>query len=393
MIELRGTTWDHPRGLGGVAAVAEAYGRAHPDVRVSWEVRSLQAFADHPVERLAERYDLIVLDHPSVGEAATAGCLVPLDAHLDAGDLDEQRRSSVGPSAESYVWDEHVWALAIDAAAQIATYRTDLLERSDAAVPRTWDEVERLAERARRVGSWVAFPAIPVDAILAFLAICVAVGQEPCVGPEAVVGRDVGREAFGMMRRVVTASHPESTTWNPPTMLERMSTTDEVVYCPLAFGYLNYARDGFRPHVVHGAPGPAGRDGSPRGTLGGAGLAVSSLRPNVEHAVAFAASVAAPEMQRTAYVEGGGQPGHRTAWLDPAVNASCNSFLADTLPGLDAAYLRPRHAGFLAFQDAGGDLVHAWLRDGARADADDVLDALDERWRASRPVGAMRGSR
>ncbi|HYF12465.1 MAG TPA: carbohydrate ABC transporter substrate-binding protein, partial [Actinomycetota bacterium] len=77
MIELRGTTWDHPRGLGGVSAVAEAYGRAHPDIRVSWEVRSLQAFADHPVERLAETYDLIVLDHPSVGEAATAGCLVP----------------------------------------------------------------------------------------------------------------------------------------------------------------------------------------------------------------------------------------------------------------------------------------------------------------------------
>lgn len=393
MIELRGTTWDHPRGLGGVSAVADAYGREHPDVRVSWEVRSLQAFADHPVERLAERYDLIVLDHPSVGEAAAAGCLVALDDHLDAEYLDEQRRSSVGPSAHSYVWDEHTWALAIDAAGQIATYRADLLERCDAVVPRTWHEVARLAGRARAVGSWVAFPAIPVDAILAFLAICVALGEEPCVGPEAVVGRDVGREALATMRRVVALSHPESTGWNPPTMLERMSTTDEVVYCPLAFGYLNYARDGFRPHVVHGAPGPAGRDGSPRGTLGGAGLAVSSLRPNVEDAAAFAASVADPEAQRTVYVEGGGQPGHRAAWVDPDVNASCNGFLAATLPGLDAAYLRPRHAGFLAFQNAGGDLVHGWLRDGAVADADGVLDALDERWRASRPVGAMQGSR
>ncbi len=384
MIGLRGITWDHPRGLGGVSATAEAYAAEHPHVRIDWSVRSLQAFADEAVDRLAERFDLLVIDHPAIGEAVTRGCLVPLDERLDAAFLDEQRRSSVGSSADSYALDGHVWALPIDAAAQVASYRADLLERCGGNLPRTWDDVVALAERARTIGAWVAFPTIPVDAILAFLAICLALGEEPCLDPEAVVTRAVGLEALATMERVVSRSHPECTAWNPPSMLERMSTTNEVAYCPLGFGYANYGRAGFRPHVVRAAPGPLGADGVPRGTLGGAGLAVSARAPDVEAAVAYARFVADPETQRTTYVEGGGQPGHRSAWLDAGVNASSSGFFVDTLAALDAAYLRPRHGGFLGFQDTGGEIVHRWLREGD--DPSDALDALDGRWRASRPA-------
>lgn len=385
MIELRGITWDHVRGLGGVAAAAEAFTEGRPDVRVHWTARSLQAFADQPVDRLAERFDLVVLDHPAIGYAVARGCLVPLDQHLDVAFLDEQRASSVGRSAESYEWNGHVWALAIDAAAQVACFRPDLLERCGADVPATWDDVVSLAGRARSIGAWVAFPSIPVDAVLAFLATCRANGEEPCAGGEVVVPRDVGRAALELLGRVVAASYPDSTSWNPPAMLERMSSTDEVAYCPLAFGYSNYARPGFRPHLVRFAPGPAGAEGTPRGTLGGAGLAVSALRPNVETAVAYARFVAEPRTQRITYFEGGGQPGHRSAWTDPSVNASSSGFFADTLPALDAAYLRPRYGGVLGFQEAGGQLIHAWLRDGGDAGA--VLDELDERYRESLRAG------
>jgi multiple sugar transport system substrate-binding protein len=255
-------------------------------------------------------------------------------------------------------------------------------------VPRTWNDVLDLAERARTVGAWVAFPSIPVDAVLAFLAICRAVGEDPCTRGDVVVSRDVGVEALETLGRVIAASHPESTAWNPPSMLERMSTTDEVVYCPLAFGYSNYARTGFRPNLVRFAPGPAGGDGIPRGTLGGAGLAVSAHSRNLDAAVAYARFVADAETQRTLYFEGGGQPGHRAAWTDRAVNASSSSFFADTLPALDAAWLRPRYDGVLEFQERGGDLINSWLRDGGDPDA--VLNALDT-WYAQTVASSERG--
>jgi multiple sugar transport system substrate-binding protein len=387
MIELRGVSWDHVRGLGGSRATAAAFASSRTDVRIEWTARSLQAFADEPVDRLAERFDLIVLDHPVIGQAVARRCLVPLDDRLDASFLDEQSASSVGRSFDSYRWQGHVWALAIDAAAQVASYRPDLLERIGAAVPQTWDDVLALAERARSIGACVAIPSIPVDAVLAFLAICRALGEEPCQA-DAVVSHDVGIEALETLRRVVAASHPESTAWNPPSMLERMSTTDEIAYCPLAFGYSNYARPGLRPSVVRFAPGPTGSDGIPRGTLGGAGLAVSSLRPNVETALEYARFVAEPKTQRTIYFEGGGQPGHRSAWTDEAVNASSSRFFADTLPALDAAWLRPRYDGVIEFQDRGGELINSWLRDNGDAGA--VLNALDT-WYADSVDASERG--
>jgi multiple sugar transport system substrate-binding protein len=378
VIELRGTTWDHPRGWGGVRAAAEAFSLRRPDVRVTWDVRTLQAFADQPVWELAAAYDLIVLDHPATGGAVARGALLALDEHLDRSSLEAQERGSVGRSAESYVWDGRRWALAIDAAAQVAAYRPDLLEVAAIAVPSTWEDVRAAVDR---LGAAVAIPAIPVDAICAFLGTCRSLGDEPCARHDAVVERDVGREALGVLRDVVARGHPASLASNPPAVLDRIAHTDEIAYAPLAFGYANHARPGFGRHAVRFAAGPAGDAGVPSGTLGGAGLAVSASTAHAEAACAYAAFTASPDVQRTAYLEGGGQPGHRVAWTDDAANEATGGFFRDTLDALDAAYLRPRHDGFLAFQDEAGDLIHGFLRTGGDADA--VLDALDESYRAS----------
>ena len=375
MTLLRGITWDHVRGLGGLVATAEEFGRVRPDVRVEWSTRSLQAFADQPIDELARRFDLLYVDHPSIGYAVGRGSLAPLDELMDTAFLKEHSRESVGRSADSYVWQGHTWALATDAAAQVACYREDLLERAGIGLPTTWDQVLRAADDLRRHEMWVAIPAIPVDGICAFLAVCVALGEEPLVRDDLAVTRDVGRAGLELMRAVIDGSHPFSLQWNPPGLLEHMASHDDVAYCPLAFGYSNYARPGFRPKTVRAAPGPAGADGAPGGTLGGAGLAVSGHTQVLDEAAAYARFVADPLTQRTLYFQAGGQPGHRAAWLDDEVNAAARNFFRDTLPALDAAYLRPRHDGFLGFQDAAGRTIHRWLEDGG--DAIRVLEAID----------------
>jgi len=46
MTELRGITWDHTRGFLPMVATAQRFSELHPDVRITWEKRSLQHFAD-----------------------------------------------------------------------------------------------------------------------------------------------------------------------------------------------------------------------------------------------------------------------------------------------------------------------------------------------------------
>src|ERR1700722_325769 len=126
-VELRGITWEHARGYGSVVAAAEAYRDVRPDVRVTWEFRSLQAFADSPMESLVDRYDLLVIDHPHVPLAAERGLFAAIDGTGHDDELAVLREQSVGRSHESYSHLGHQWGLATDAAAQVAAYRPDLL--------------------------------------------------------------------------------------------------------------------------------------------------------------------------------------------------------------------------------------------------------------------------
>jgi multiple sugar transport system substrate-binding protein len=384
--ELRGITWDHVRGWSGLRAAALAYERER-GIRVTWDTRPLRAFAERPADELAT-YDLIVLDHPSIGGAVARAALVPLDVHLDETILREQAAGTVGRSFESYTWEGHQWALPVDATAQVTAVRPDLLGALDEDVPTTWDGWRSLAAVCRRRDLWITIPAIRVDAICAFLAACVAHGSEPFAEDGRVVEPGAGREALRTLRAVIEVAHPASLTSNPPAAFQHMSRHDDVVGCPLAFGYVNHATPGFAPHELRFAPGPAGDDGTGRGTLGGAGIAVSSSSTSREAAVSFAAYVTSPEVQRTIYVEAGGQPGHRAAWTDGAVNHATGSFFADTLAALDAAYLRPRAPGFLSFQDRAGGLVQAYLRQGG--DVQSVLRGLDEIARDCMPMRVER---
>src|SRR4051794_18100086 len=375
-LELRGVSWDHPRGHDCMVATAEAYEAVQPDISIAWRTRSLQDFADFPVQRLAEDYDLLVIDHPFVGFAATDGCLLPLDEYIDAAVLADQAANCVGPSHRSYHYGGHQWALATDAAGHVAAYRPDLIEEIG-GLPSTWDDVQALAQaRQGQERAQVAVPLIPVDSICSFCTLCAAMGEPAFQSPDRVISRTMGWQVLGMLKALREAVHPESLKRNPPRTLDLMSTTDEIAYVPMLFGYSNYARPGFRPQIVRFTGVPTADGGASRGgILGGAGLAISAHTRHPEAAAAYAAYVASPNVQRGVYFTAGGQPGHRAAWLDDGVNAASSNFYKDTLSALDHAYLRPRYNGFMEVQESAGELIHSWLVDGGSADG--LLGRLD----------------
>jgi multiple sugar transport system substrate-binding protein len=104
-------------------------------------------------------------------------------------------------------------------------------------------------------------------------------------------------------------------------------------------------------------------------------LAVSRACRHPEQALAYAAFVAGPLIQKSLYMQAGGQPGHRAAWLDPSANAASTNFFASTLPTLDSAWVRPRFPGFIVFQDAASKLVHDYLVSGGTAP--DVIHSMN----------------
>src|SRR5215471_12881585 len=130
-IVLRGITWGHSRGYTPLIAFSQRFSELFPAIEVVWKKRSLQEFADYPIEELTREFDLLIIDHPWVGCAAASECVLPLDEYLSHEYLNNQSQHSVGVSHDSYCYEGHQWALAIDASTPAASYRPDLFEKFD----------------------------------------------------------------------------------------------------------------------------------------------------------------------------------------------------------------------------------------------------------------------
>jgi multiple sugar transport system substrate-binding protein len=359
---LRGCTWDHPRGLDPLVATAAAYG----DAEIAWEARSLQAFGDASVAELAEKYDLIVIDHPHVGIAAGEGALLPLDQWIDAKTMSALAEQTVGPCHASYSWEDHQWALAIDAACQVSAYLPGALASS----PRNWEGVIEVAKNGG-----VVWPLKPADAFASFCTILLGIQIFAADGDE-FVSLESGLIALALMEEVARHVPDWCLDSNPIDALETISR-GEAIYCPLLYGYSNYARPGFRERVVCFADSP-GELGS---ILGGAGLAVSSKSRDPEIAVAYATWVASPEIQSDIYFLSGGQPASAGAWDDPVINNDCSHFFRDTRATMDNAWVRPRHAGFVEANYRIGEEINSFLRNPAQPEG--TVAAINHRYAKS----------
>ncbi|WP_119079196.1 extracellular solute-binding protein [Chitinophaga alhagiae] len=375
-IRLKGITWGHSRGYTPLVACAQRYEELHPEVSVTWTKRTLQEFADYPIEKLVHDYDLLIIDHPWAGCAAATQCVLPLDEYLPAAYLADQARHTAGPSHQSYHYGGHQWALAIDAATPVASYRQDLMERHGAEPPADWDAVIRLAEKGR-----VAAPGIPIDLLMNFYMFCLAQGRAPFANEDEVTDTATGTAALQMMQTLWSRLNKQMFQYNPVAVAERMTASDDFWYCPFAYGYSNYARRGYARHRLQYADLVKAGENKLCSTLGGTGLAVSAFSAHRQEAVQFAQWAVSPEVQATLYMEHGGQPGHRLAWESEDANHLTGGYFRHTLPALQRAYVRPRYNGYLHFQDHAGNHVQHYLQHGGSEAA--VLNGLNGLYRQS----------
>ena len=337
IVQLKGMTWDHPRGYAGLEAASALYAQSN-GVTIDWDRRSLQAFADEPVEGLAERYDLVVLDHPHVGLIAETGSLTPLPMPDDAAS------ASLGGSLESYIWKDELWALPVDAACQMAVKLADATVR----VPANWEAVLDAAPGDYKMVT----PLKPVDAFDMMMTLVAGCGEEKLpFSLDRFTCDDNGLLALAVLKVLYRLGPSEAVHWNPIDALEAMAS-GEFAYSPCLFGYINYARLGFRAHTLVYCDLPSFSGSTlKRGILGGAGIGVSSKSPHMDAAKRFAVWVTSEPVQSGVYLDNEGQPAHRMTWETKADDPAYRGFLRGGRHTMDHAWTRPRDIWFLDFVD------------------------------------------
>lgn len=349
-----GLTWDHPRGTDALRVAAQQ-ARAAGQVDIIWEVQSLEGFEAHPIAELAKRHDLIVLDHPHLGDARSTDCLRPLGP-VFGDDLADWRSLTVGASFDSYADADGQWALPLDAATQVMI-RGARVETP----PGTLEELLLLRERARVIPCFAG-----PHAALMFMALCVGLGKA-CTVERGTDFADPATaiEALDIMARFAQGMRSDHWEMNPIDMHQAVAD-GEVDLCPWVYGYAPYGRPG--PAQVRFSDvvrlRPDGRIGS---VLGGTGLAITRRAKISPALVAHIRWLMSTETQLGLIPTQSGQPSHQIAWDNTAVNETAGGFYAETRRSMDSAWVRPRWPGYTAFQAQLSNTIRSGVRSGDSA--------------------------
>jgi len=377
---MRGMAWDHPRALDPLDAISAQWSRAS-GVSVSWEARPLKAFEDQPLDELARDFDLVLMDYPFVGTAAASGLIAPVNAWVDVAYLCDQADHAVGPSYDSYTWSGQQWALAIDAATQVSAVRIDLLDAAGLDhPPQSWSGVAELVEELKGGPLQVAMPLNPNHAYCAFLSVGLAMLGTDFWPKGGKPDRETALDALQFLRELAPGLHPISQSSDPIAVSDRMAESDDIPFVPLMFGYSNYSRPGFRKHRLQFGNAPRGENGHMGSVLGGVGIALSALSPQLELAAELARLLVSADVQSGLYVQSGGQPGHGSAWESGAANELVDNFFFATRETMDQAFLRPRVPGHRQFQEQAGVLIHRciWKKDMDAVSCMEMFDQLTD---------------
>lgn len=305
----------------------------------------------------------------------------PLDSVLD----DPRDEDFIGGSLDSYRYAGALWALPIDGATQAAMFRPDLLADTD--LPRDWQGMLALGRDLRARGLWLGLATVAPHGFLALLALCANLGRPLSADPLATpFERATLIEAAGLLRAAAMMARPDGRQMNAIDLHDAMVNDDDLAFCPCAYAYLTYAEaDMRRPLRFAGFRGPAG---TPRGTvLGGTGLGITRGCRDPNAAARFLRLLSDWPGQRALVMHHHGQPGRVEAWQGAAEDAAFGGAHAALRETMEAAWTRPRFAGFVGIQHQAGVLVEAFLENAF--DAAELARRLGLLWdRAEERPGA-----
>jgi len=359
---ISGLTWDHPRGFNALNEAARLHGSDQPLIR--WHKQPLEGFESAPISSLAAKYDLVVLDHPHVGEAVAENCLIPIDELFAADHIDAWRAQTIGPALSSYHFDGNLWALPLDVATQLVVRRADVF----GFAPAEWDEVTEMAAR-RPVALSVAGP----HAILSLFSLAGSWGFVP--GEDAMLPDSIIARALELMAQWYERRPKGSEMLNPIAMSEIMAASDDIALVPLMFGYVNYARPVAPGKPLAFSDTPRQDDGY-GGILGGTGVGFSRRKSPGDDILDHVVWLMDEDTQTRFMPHHDGQPSARAAWEDEQVNADWGGFYEAAADTARSALLRPRFDGYVAFQAAASATIR---------------DALENRHDPAMTIGRLRG--
>jgi multiple sugar transport system substrate-binding protein len=304
--------------------------------------------------------DLMLIDVIRPAQFVANGWLEPLDKYL-GGDDDRKAFLSgyvPGPVTADTINNE-LWALPATTDTQFLYYRKDLLEKYNASVPKTWEEVVSTADKIMK-GEGNAqlqglnFQGAPIEgAVCTFLQPFWAAGGEVVSGGKVNVDNDLGRKALNLWVDAINKSKvsilgmAESRTDDSRKV---MQAGNAVFGLNWGYAWAHFQGSSPDPTKVKGNIGvtrlPTFVGGKPSANCqGGWQWGISAFSKNKEAAFKLAKYMSSVESGRELSIKGGFLPVRKALYNDPKVLAA-NPHYTALYPVILKAKPRPVTANY-----------------------------------------------
>jgi multiple sugar transport system substrate-binding protein len=228
----------------------------------------------------------------------------------------------------------------------------------------------------------VIWPLRPPHVLMSFFTLAANLGHPCATSFGDLIDATTGLKVLAAMCAVSRHMDEAFYTMDPIAVLDELAQSGRYHLAPLVYLYKGYANEGYRSNRIHFTDMPVlGRNGPLGSALGGTGIAISANTAHPQLCTEFALWLAGAECQSGLYARANGQPGNALAWSSAAVNAPVLDAYYNTRLTHETAWLRPRHDGYMQFQEEGSETVSHVLR--GRLDPDAAIARLNQRFRAS----------
>ncbi len=308
---------------GYLGPLLEGWNREHPDERVT--LVELPDSADETHAQMTTdlrdgrgRFDLLNIDVNWTSEFAAAGWIRPLPR--DRFPLD----SFLRPVVDTATYDGRLYAVPYVTNAGLLLYRKDVLAEEGVPPPRTWAELEHLAETVAPkhgldgyAGQFLPYEGLTVNAAEAVYSAGGSIlGGE---GETVTVDSAAAREGIGFLARGVREG------WIPERALAFKEEESKQAFQD---GRLLFLRNWPYAYVVTSAQGSPvagkvgavplpGPDGPGTSVLGGSNLAVSTHARHPDSAARLIAYLTSEPVQRQVLTRGALPPVRAALYEDP----------------------------------------------------------------------------
>jgi multiple sugar transport system substrate-binding protein len=348
-----------------IQPIFERFMKANPGIEVKSEIggATSELQGQYLTTVLAAKdasLDMMLIDVIRPAQFVANGWLEPLDKYL-GGDDDRKAFLSgyvPGPVTADTINNE-LWALPATTDTQFLYYRKDLLEKYNASVPKTWEEVVSTADKIMKGEAnpqlqGLNFQGAPIEgAVCTFLQPFWAAGGEVLTGGKVSVDNDLGRKALNLWvdainkSKVSTLAMAESRTDDSRKV---MQAGNAVFGLNWGYAWAHFQGSSPDPTKVKGNIGvtrlPTFVGGKPSANCqGGWQWGISAFSKNKEAAFKLAKYMSSVEAGRELSIKGGFLPVRKALYNDPKVLAA-NPHYTALYPVILKAKPRPVTANY-----------------------------------------------